>query len=164
MDPLLGLIALCEKGIAFISERKRQKEALFDDVIDPLQKAFEKMYEQHLATFARVQEMITDRKAAPAEIVALVEDRVLFEGGAIDRLGFLAEPPQPGSWQYAPEIGEVAELYRSYVHSVATCLVSPTRYPQRFQVGYYLALADVANSLSHKHDRSSASRDLKRIV
>ena len=164
MEALLAIIALCEKGIAWVNERSRQKKVLFESVVEPLQTAFEKMYEQHLATFATVQDMLSDPKTEPSKIAELVENRVLFESGAIQRLGRLATPSQSRDRGHAQGSGEVGDLLEAYIASVATCLVSPTDYPQRFQVGYYVALADVVNALKRGQDRSLAAKELRRIV
>jgi hypothetical protein len=160
---IVAIIALCEQGIEWIKEQHRQRETLMKSVIEPLQHAFEEMYHDHLATFARVGEMISDPTVSPEMIVGQVNVRILFEAGTIEHLGFLTHLDESDEWRKIPK-GEIGVLFQSYVQSIATCLVSPTDYLGRFQVEYYEALSDVVNNLTRHRDRTAAAQAFRQIV
>jgi ABC-type polysaccharide/polyol phosphate transport system ATPase subunit len=77
LDPLLKLI---DKGVEFLREGEHQKKLFFEEVIQPLEEAFEELYAAHIATLKQTRKMLLSSKSAN-EIASFVEGRILFEQG-----------------------------------------------------------------------------------
>jgi hypothetical protein len=133
LDPLLKLI---DKGVEFLREGERQKKLFFEEVIQPLEDAFEELYAAHIATFKQTRKMLLSSKSAN-EIASFVEGRILFEQGTTELLLRLTRFDEEQDWRRVPT-NNLAQEFSAYVASIARCLISPDVSP-RPTVAYYLA-------------------------
>jgi hypothetical protein len=156
------LIKLIEKGVDLLREGERQKKLVFDEVVKPIQALFQKMYDDHIKTFADTRSMLLSEESKCRDIVSLVEGRLLFEGGTTELLYRLT-----GTGGHGRIRRGLKDDFDEYVSAIANCLISPNR-GHGGGVVYYLALSDVIRRLSEENlsyqSRERALRDLEKIV
>jgi hypothetical protein len=161
-------LRLIDKGIELLREGERRKKQFFEEVVKPIQAFFQKMYDDHIKTFADTRSMLLSEKSKSRDIVSLVEGRLLFEHGTTELLYRLTGTGGDIGGKIGRLRGSLKDDFDEYVSDIAKCLISPN--PQNLQGGivYYVALRDVIRRLSeeklNKQTREEALRDLEAIV
>jgi hypothetical protein len=79
-------LKLIDKGIELLREGERRKKQFFEEVVKPIQALFQKMYDDHIKTFADTRSMLLSEKSKSRDIVSLVEGRLLFAHGTTELL------------------------------------------------------------------------------
>lgn len=145
------LLKLIDKGIELLQEGQRRRKEFFESVVTPLHSHFEKLYEDHIRTFAKTREMLLDDSKAPKEIASFVEGRLLLEHGTVELLRRLTKRSETQPAFHSRQEKELAQYFENYVSSIAECLVSPVQ--MDFQsVAYYVALENIVRSLSERSE------------
>jgi hypothetical protein len=158
IDPLLRLV---DKGIDLLRENERQRKRFFEEVVNPLEAEFDKLYEGHIATFRETRDMLLEERE-PSKIASFVEGRILFEQGSTETLVRLTKLDPDQDWRHVPSGNDLKTHFETYVASIARCLISPD-YQARPTVMYYLALHDVVQHIPSTGPQHSV-QDLERIV
>ena len=150
---------LVDKGIDLLREGERQKKLFFEEVVKPTQEVFDRMYQDHIATFAKSWTMLLDPEAESKNIAAFVKERILFEGDVPIMLRRLTSSETPDDWRRTP--GKLKDHYAEYIASVRECLNSIEQEGSGYErVGYYAALSSLVSGLTDSNDREARGRAL----